>query len=147
MERVSMKIVVQSNQDMSDLKIVPGNLKLMDDLANGVGKSGSGCGIDTATQHISLIKADGIDYVPDTKVPSNNNQPVWITVKVPEQSVPGKYKGQLEISYGMTDPASKKLIQHKQTLTYDVLIKDRILPAPSKWKFHLDLWQYPESVA
>lgn len=169
-ERISMQIVLQTKIDLKHVKVVPGDLHLSNNsnkkagenptiqsnaiktgfvryvLANGIGKSGSGCGIDTAVQHLAHIVADGIDYTASTDVESYKNQPVWLTLHLPANAAPGKYKGKLDVYYESTKGNHTSAPQ-KHTLTYQVLVKDRTLPEPSQWKFHLDLWQYPGSVA
>lgn len=168
-ERVSMQIVIQAASGLKDLKVVPSDLHLSSAgqgagnnatiqskaiktgfvrfvLANGIGKSGSGCGIDTAVQHIALIKADGIDYTASKDVESYNNQPVWLTLHLPSNAIPGKYTGALDVYYKPTNSGHQSR-QQKRTLSYELVVKDRALPEPADWTFHLDLWQYPGSVA
>lgn len=167
-ERVGMQLLVQTGKEISDLQVLPGDLRLTNTgtgnkgvisasaiktgfvryvLSNGVGKSGSGCGIDTATQHLAFIVADGIEYKKRTSVKANKNQPIWLTLQVPADAAPGNYKGQLEVSYVVAGTDGKTQAPQKKTLSYEVTVNKRTLPAPAAWKFHLDLWQYPESIA
>ncbi|MCQ2168164.1 MAG: DUF4091 domain-containing protein [Bacteroidales bacterium] len=78
-----------------------------------------------------LVKADG------WKTEAGKTCPVWVTVSVPEDAVPGKYKGFIKMS---ADGFEK-------TLPLELNVSGRILPAPSQWTFHLDLWQNPYAVA
>ena len=64
-------------------------------------------------------------------------RPLWLTISVPQDAVPGKYKGTLT---AVCD--GKEL-----SIPYTVEVGRRTLPAPAEWSFHLDLWQNPYSVA
>lgn len=172
-ERVSMQIVIEALEDLSNLEITSSALTLDASadgkrtkkgkiaaaaiqtgfiryvLSNGIGKSGSGCGIDTSVQHLAHIVADGIDYTKQTKLEGNHRQPIWLTLKVPSDAVPGTYKGEVEIAYNVTkgEAVGASTARQRRKLTYEVQVKNRTLPAAAQWKFHLDLWQYPASVA
>ena len=111
-------------------------------LSNGIGKSGSGCGIDTSVQHLSHIVADGIDYTGGQGVSPGKNQPIWVGIQVPAHAAAGRYTGKLQVMY--EGPNGKA---HQKELTYQLQVKNHRLPAPRDWSFHLDLWQYPEAVA
>ena len=159
-ERVSMQVLIQADKAITDLEVTSGDLKALAGkgrikkdavsvgflryvLSNGIGKNGHGCGIDTAVQHIANMVADGIDYTERTKVDINKNQPVWVTVKVPSDAPAGTYKGHLEVAYSVAGTGGTK----RHALSYEIKVKNRVLPSPDKWSFHLDLWQYPESIA
>ena len=66
-------------------------------------------------------------------------RPVWITVWVPQNAVPGTYNGTLSFS---CDELKKPV-----KLPFTVEVKNRVLPKPSQWQFHLDLWQNPYAIA
>lgn len=51
---------------------------------------------------------------------------------------PGVYRGTVEVKDG-----DNRL----STLKMDIKVSSRVLPAPSQWAFHLDLWQSPFAVA
>ncbi|MBQ8098807.1 MAG: DUF4091 domain-containing protein [Bacteroidaceae bacterium] len=68
---------------------------------------------------------------------ANTTRPMWLDVHVPEDAAPGKYTGTVTIYYNN--------VKHVLPLTLEVV--DRVLPAPSEWSFHLDLWQNPYAVA
>lgn len=65
-------------------------------------------------------------------------RPVWLRIQVPADTRPGTYKGTLTLQ--AEEGVSMKL-------PYRLHVADRTLPAPTQWKFHLDLWQNPYSVA
>jgi hypothetical protein len=59
-------------------------------------------------------------------------------VSIPENQPPGVYKGKIKLIY--QDDSSK-------ALNFSINIQDHVLPPPSDWEFHLDLWQNPFAVA
>ncbi|MCR5019282.1 MAG: DUF4091 domain-containing protein [Bacteroidales bacterium] len=65
-------------------------------------------------------------------------RPVWITVNVPSDAVPGVYRGKLMLRAG-----GKKIA----SLPITIKVDSRTLPQPEEWRFHLDLWQNPYAVA
>ena len=78
-----------------------------------------------------LVKAERMS------VPEKTVRPVWLTVNVPRDAAPGKYKGTLT---AMCDGKN-------MTVPFVLEVSKNILPEPKDWKFHLDLWQNPYSVA
>lgn len=96
------------------------------------------CGWRTTGQFDSLFVADLIDTVRTVDVAGGNIQTVWVTVEVPRDAKPGIYRGEVSLrGTGMV----------RRRLPLEVEVVDRELPKPSEWKFHLDLWQNPYSVA
>ena len=97
----------------------------------------SQCGVRAPGQYDSLSVADMIDNADVKDIVQGELQPVWISVRVPSDAAPGIYSGNLKIKYS----------GGKLSVPFTVEVCDRTLPAPSEWKFHLDLWQNPYSVA
>jgi len=64
-------------------------------------------------------------------------RPVWITVDVPQDAAPGLYR----------TPVTVACDGDEQRLELAVEVTGRTLPAPSEWRYHLDLWQHPAAVA
>ena len=64
-------------------------------------------------------------------------RPLWIDIRVPQDAAPGRYKGMMTVR---TDG-------EELALPLTLVVSNRTLPLPSQWKFHLDLWQNPYSVA
>ncbi len=64
-------------------------------------------------------------------------RPLWLDIRVPQKAESGKYKGTLTATCDGEEMA----------IPFTVEVGKRTLPEPSKWKFHLDLWQNPYSVA
>ena len=78
-----------------------------------------------------LVKAERMS------VPEKTVRPVWLTVNVPRDAAPGKYKGTL----------TAKCDGKNMTVPFVLEVSKNVLPEPKDWKFHLDLWQNPYSVA
>lgn len=96
------------------------------------------CGKRPKGQHDSLMVADMVDLEMKSDLKGGCCQPVWVTVDVPADAAPGLYKGELII---------KGKNFQKRKLPISLEVADRQLPPAKEWKFHLDLWQNPYSVA
>ena len=70
-------------------------------------------------------------------VEAQSVRPIWLDIRIPQDAAPGTYRGQLSV-----DCDGQKL-----SLPLEVSVSHRVLPAPSEWAFHLDLWQNPYAVA
>lgn len=118
-------------------------------LSNGLGSSGGGCGIEAAVQQERHIVSDGIEYTKQTDVTAHTIQPIWLSVQVPETTKEGLYKGKIDFEYSLNNENKKQLKGglQKRVLYYTIEVKDKVLPKPANWDFHLDLWQYPEAIA
>ena len=85
----------------------------------------------------TVLVADRLDPVGSLKVEANTARPLWLDIHVPAEAKAGTYKGTVTVSCD-----GKKL-----ALPLQLQVADRLLPAPSQWNFHLDLWQNPYAVA
>ncbi len=85
----------------------------------------------------SLLVADNLDPVSNLAVDANTTRPMWLDVRVPADAKPGTYKGTLTVNAD-----GKEL-----TLPLQLQVSKHVLPPPSEWAFHLDLWQNPYAVA
>lgn len=85
-----------------------------------------------------VLVADVLDLKESMNIPAGRKQPVWMTVNVPSNAKPGKYRGKLTVSSSNAKSRS---------LPMELIVSDHILPPDSDWTFHLDLWQNPYSVA
>lgn len=96
-----------------------------------------GCG-NTNFHRTPLLVADVLDTVQQVDIPANSTQPVWISLNIPSDANPGQYQGRVIVS---ADDSS--------SLTFEIKVEvlPLLLPEPSQWGFHLDLWQNPWSVA
>lgn len=98
-----------------------------------------GCGRRIATNFDSTLVADAIDpYAKKLTIPAQTSRGIWVKVQVPQNILPGTYKGVISVKN------NGKLVQK---LPLEINVLDRSLPTPSHWKFHLDLWQNPYAVA
>ena len=105
--------------------------------SDGLNKEGHGCGIAPAAESDSSLVADGIDFIPEKSIGALTTQAVWLSIAVPQNTVAGEYKGDLQV-----DVDGKK-----RQLHYKINVKPHVLPSPKDWQFHLDLWQNPYAVS
>lgn len=85
--------------------------------------------------------ADMID-LPDARVTMEpmTVRPVWVSVEVPSNLPAGLYTAKVDL---MKDGVKKPL----KTLTLNVEVADRSLPAPKDYAFYLDFWQQPYAIS
>jgi len=83
------------------------------------------------------VTADMLDERPSMALEACTVRPVWITVDVPQDAAPGLYR----------TPVTVACDGDEQRLELAVEVTGRTLPAPSEWRYHLDLWQHPAAVA
>lgn len=95
-----------------------------------------GCGYRKPVDFDSSLVADAIDIVPAIPVAAESVQPIWLSIKVPQDAAVGSYKGSITIN------ADKSY-----TFLYTITVIDRLLPSPDQWTFDLDLWQHPAAIA
>ena len=156
-EKLSAQFVISTNRDLKNVSvevsdIIAKNYKIskwnvekgfvryvMTDELNKDGKGACGFRPNSA-EYDSTLVADIIDHItPTLDVKANTTQPVWVSVKVPaENIIKGMYRGTVTVKED-----GKVLAQLPLTVT----VKDRVLPEPKDWAFHLDLWQNPYAVA
>mgnify|MGYP003292006177 CR=1 FL=1 len=152
-EKLSAQFVISTNRDMKNVSvevsdIIAKNYKIskwniergfvryvMTDELNKDGKGGCGLRPNTADWDSTLV-ADVIDHVtPTLDIKKNTTQPVWVSVKVPRENIiKGVYRGSVTVK------EDGKVIAE---LPLTVTVKNRVLPEPKDWAFHLDLWQNP----
>ncbi|HHV97498.1 MAG TPA: DUF4091 domain-containing protein [Clostridiaceae bacterium] len=100
--------------------------------------------------HIGLIKDDdGVEKADlllnqeTVHVKAGKVQSVWVEIRVPANKKAGKYEGQVKIySHRMFE--EEKLIE---ILSFELFVKEVILPKPRKYQFYLDLWQHVSNIA
>ena len=96
------------------------------------------CGQRPKGQFDSLLVADLVDNCRSISIAEDAVQPVWMTVHVPADAKAGIYRGTVSI---------KGKGAKTERLPVELEVLDRTLPEASEWKFYLDLWQNPYSVA
>ncbi len=140
-----LKDVIMSMSDLGNGKSVikSGNVSLQfvsfvtSDLLDTTKYSQCGQRLDKSEWGEVLV-ADVLDLKESMNIPAGRRQPVWMTVNVPPDAEPGKYRGKLTVS--SSNAASR-------SLPVELVVSDHILPPAHDWTFHLDLWQNPYSVA
>ena len=85
----------------------------------------------------SMLEADRLDPIETMKVEANTTRPIWLDIHVPANAAAGIYKGTVTMN------CDGKVL----SLPLQLQVANRTLPEPSKWAFHLDLWQNPYAVA
>ena len=82
--------------------------------------------------------ADIIDNAARLDIPARSVRPIWIRIDIPVDAEPAIYQVPVIIRAegGVAIP-----------FTLKVEVVEQVLPEPSEWKFHLDLWQNPYAVA
>lgn len=154
-EKVSAQLVVWSSRELKDLSFSVSELKSgksiisAGDIQTGfvryvitdeLNKDGQGaCGYRNSADYDSTLVADPIDHLTQTLIiPANTTQGGWVSIRVPQSVEAGKYTGLVTIKEG------DKVLSE---LRLNINVKNRTLPAPSEWAYHLDLWQNPYAVA
>lgn len=84
------------------------------------------------------LTPDVLDDAERVDMSAGSYRAVWLTITPPRDAAPGSYTGKLTLRADGTEP---KVFP----LTLEVL--PTTLPAPHDWKFHLDVWQHPWSIA
>lgn len=80
----------------------------------------------------SSMVADPIDHLlKSMPLAQMNAQGVWIKCQIPQTVAAGTYKGDVQIKDG------EKLLS---SLKLEIEVSSRVLPEPSAWHYHLDLW-------
>lgn len=95
------------------------------------------CGFRNKEDFDSLLVADMLGDPFMSKIGSKTCQPIWLSIKVPHNAVPGTYKGKVKLTSA----------EGTLKLPFSFEVVDMTLPEPSEWEYHLDLWQNPYSVA
>jgi len=105
---------------------------LTDEFAEGCEKTG-------IENYDSSLVADVLEPVQNS-MDLNPGIPVlfWISIDIPTDADPGFYAGEITVE----DGGNKRV-----DFQFEVEVLSPELPPPSDWKFHLDLWQNPFSVA
>ena len=85
----------------------------------------------------SFLLPDHLSPDTEMKVEAHTTRPLWLDIRVPQDAKPGTYKGTLTVNCD----------GQAFTLPLSLQVCSRVLPEPSEWAFHLDLWQNPYAVA
>lgn len=97
----------------------------------------NGCGKRNVKDFDSSYVADLIDIkTKSVLLQQRTTQPLWLSIKVPENTRPGSYTGSIKIK-------GDKLY----TMSITITVLDKTLRTPKDWAYDLDLWQHPASIA
>lgn len=111
---------------------------VMTDELNKDGLGGCGSRPDASVFDSTLV-ADPIDHLTkELAVSVHTTQGGWVRAWVPQHTVPGVYSGTVIVRDGEEELG---------TLELRINVKERVLPVPTDWNFHLDLWQNPFAIA
>lgn len=85
-----------------------------------------------------VLVPDMLDSLKRFDIKGETVRPVWISVKVPADAVPGQYSSNVTVKS-----------RNGGTLTFPLQfnVQNHTLAAPTEWTYHLDLWQHPTAVA
>ncbi|MCK9501682.1 MAG: DUF4091 domain-containing protein [Lascolabacillus sp.] len=97
-----------------------------------------GCGHRKPEDYAASISADMLDNLDNFNIEAKTVRPVWLTIDIPSDAVAGNYKGKLNLY------AERKFVEDFEI---KVEVVNQLLPEPSEWVYHLDLWQHPSAVA
>lgn len=97
-----------------------------------------GCGHRKPEDYAASISADMLDNLDNFNIEAKTVRPVLLTIDIPSDAVAGNYKGKLNLY------AERKFVEDFEI---EVEVVSQLLPEPSEWVYHLDLWQHPSAVA
>jgi hypothetical protein len=149
-EKVSAQLLLWAAEDIRQVECVfsdfkAGSNRLPSSVAQArfvryvmTDEFGPGCGYRKPEDFAASLAPDMLDSLECFDVEANTVRPVWLTVSIPGDAAAGNYKGRLRIY------AEK---QHPQDFKIELEVVNRVLPEPSEWAYHLDLWQHPSAVA
>lgn len=99
---------------------------------------GPGCGHRQPGDFPASLAPDMLDDLECFNMEPESTRPVWLTFHIPADAAAGSYKGKVQI-HAKNHPSRDFEIELK--------VVDQVLPEPSEWLYHLDLWQHPSAVA
>lgn len=99
---------------------------------------GPGCGYRKPEDFSASLSPDMLDDLEYYNIEKETVRPVWVTIDIPHDAQPGKYHSLVKIHSENTQPKQLQL---------QIEVLDHLLPKPSEWTYHLDLWQHPAAVA
>ncbi len=157
-ERVSAQFVVSNKTGTNTLSYSVGdfinlndeNLSITADnvfsgfvryvMTDELNKDGRGtCGYRNPADFDYSLSADPIDHhATQLEIKPMTSQGVWVRLAVPAGATAGNYTSAVIVKLNGAPV---------DTLHISLKVQNRTLPATKDWKFHLDLWQNPYSVA
>ncbi|SHF38066.1 protein of unknown function [Caldanaerobius fijiensis DSM 17918] len=99
--------------------------------------------IGTVEDDDGIQKADMLLKNEVVTVAKDAVQPIWVEIDIPEDVQPGNHQGTISIFAHRMFEDEKKVA----AMFFNVMVKDVVLPRPSEYRFHLDLWQHLSNIA
>ena len=97
-----------------------------------------GCGKRNKEDYAVSLVADVLDIATIINMENNSVRPVWVSIDIPENTISGTYLNEIKINSSKGDQV---------VFNIELTVQDQVLPQPSEWSYHLDLWQNPYAVA
>ena len=97
-----------------------------------------GCGHRKPEDYAASLAPDMLDNLDNFNIDAKTVRPVWLTFSIPVDAAAGVYKGNLKLY------ADRSFAEEFEI---EIEVVDQLLPEPSEWVYHLDLWQHPSAVA
>ncbi len=150
-ERTNAQLVLWTSEDVQNVKITSTRLEGIE--GHKIDSSSvniqlvryvltdeflTGCGHRSPDTIPSYLVADPLENTASFNLLANTTRPVWISINVPANTAPDQYKGTILITTSE---------ETKLEFEINLEVQDWVLPPPSEWAFHLDLWQNPFAVA
>ena len=97
-----------------------------------------GCSKRNPDDYPVSLAPDALDNVHHFDIEGKSTRPVWITIDVPADAAPGIYSSTMQLIARGEDT---------RKFSFQLEVLPQLLPPPSEWVFHLDLWQHPLAIA
>ena len=140
-ERVSAQLLLWSPDSLNGVKCIVSNFESKNaKLPSNIAKTRfvRYTLSNSRTKDPVVLSADMLDSLDRFDLAAQTVRPVWVTIEVPADALPGIYQAKVKIRHhqgkSITLPLSLTVLNHE-------------LPSPEKWQYHLDLWQHPAAVA
>lgn len=137
-ERVNAQVVVWAGVPLSQLSLALSPFKASGETGTTTQRALSGKA--SFVRYVlanNRPTADIIDHQNPPIHPAGVYRPVWVTLDVPSDAEPGAYHGMLRV---------QSEIGHVD-FPLRLTVKKSTLPSWKDWRFHLDLWQHPNTYA
>lgn len=131
-ERCSAQLAIRANGKANQLTVTS------TPLSNGNSSIPSTASLLLYTKAHGVPTADIISRNTACDNPAGVMRGVWLQIDVPQNAVPGLYKGILTISAEGCEAVQQEI---------SLAVEAANLPEPKYWKIHLDLWQHPQALA
>lgn len=150
-EKVSAQLVLWSKDPVADVECTFSDFvseqgqKISSEIARArfvryvlTDEFAEGCSKRNPEDYPVSLSPDALDNVPSYDMEGKAARPVWITIDVPHDAVPGIYSSTMQLNAKGEDI---------REFSFQLEVLPQLLPPPSEWMFHLDLWQHPLAIA